>query len=180
MPAKSKPVRTSERELVTTYIFDAPSELVWKAWTDPKLIPRWWGPRRYTTTVEKMEVRPGGTWRFIQRDAEGNVYGFHGEYKEVVPPKRIVDTFEYEGMPGRRESGLVITRIFDAPRERVWKACTDPGEMKKWWGPKGFTTPVLSADLRIGGVFRYCMRSPEGKDYWGTGVYREIVLGKRL
>src|SRR5216110_524177 len=100
MPAKSKPVRTSERELVTTYIFDAPSELVWKAWTDPKLIPRWWGPRRYTTTVEKMEVRPGGTWRFIQRDAEGNVYGFHGEYKEVVPPKRIVDTFEYEGMPG--------------------------------------------------------------------------------
>src|SRR2546430_2472939 len=74
--------------------------LVWTAWTDPKLIPRWWGPKRYTTTVEKMEVRPGGTWRFIQRDSEGKVYGFHGEYKEVVPPERIVDTFEYEGMPG--------------------------------------------------------------------------------
>src|SRR5207253_342189 len=100
MPAKGKPARTSERELVTTYIFDAPRALVWKAWTDPKLIPRWWGPKRYTTTVEKMEVRPGGTWRFIQRDSEGNVYGFHGEYKEVVPPERIVDTFEYEGMPG--------------------------------------------------------------------------------
>src|SRR5213594_5118410 len=100
MPARSKFVRKSERELVTTHTFDAPRALVWKAWTDPKLIPRWWGPKRYTTTVEKMEVRPGGTWRFIQRDSEGNVYGFHGEYKEVVPPERIVDTFEYEGMPG--------------------------------------------------------------------------------
>ena len=56
MPAKGKPARTSERELVTTYIFDAPRALVWKAWTDPKLIPRWWGPKRYTTTVEKMDA----------------------------------------------------------------------------------------------------------------------------
>src|SRR5437867_12581975 len=100
MPAKSKPVRTSERELVTTYIFDAASELVWKAWTDPKLIPRWWGPRRYTRTVEKMEVGPGGTWRFIQRGAEGNGDGSHGEYKEVARPKRIVNAYETEGVRG--------------------------------------------------------------------------------
>ena len=52
--------------------------------------------------------------------------------------------------------------------------------MKQWWGPKGFTTPSLSLDLRVGGVFRYCMRSPDGKDYWGTGVYREVVPGKRI
>src|SRR5256885_8038611 len=52
--------------------------------------------------------------------------------------------------------------------------------MKQWWGPKDFTTPFLSVDLRLGGSFRYCMRSPEGKDYWGIGVYREIVPGKRI
>src|SRR3989442_12326263 len=100
MPARSKPVRKSERELVTTHTFDAPRELVWKAWTDPKLIPKWWGPRRYSTTVDKMDVRPGGTWRFVQRDAEGNEYGFHGEYREGVPPKRLVGSVEYEGIPG--------------------------------------------------------------------------------
>ena len=52
--------------------------------------------------------------------------------------------------------------------------------MKQWWGLKDFTTPFLSVDLRLGGSFRYCMRSPEGKDYWGIGVYREIVPGKRI
>src|SRR5437870_2563259 len=100
MPTIGKPERTSKRELVSTHVFDAPRELVWKAWTNPKLIPRWWGPRKYTTVVEKMDVRPGGTWRFVQRDAEGNEYGFHGEYREVVPFERIVETFEFEGMPG--------------------------------------------------------------------------------
>ena len=251
MPGKSKPERISERELVTTHIFDAPRELVWKAWTDPKLIPRWWGPSRYTTTLEKMDVRSGGTLRFIQRDAEGNVFGFHGKYKEVVPPERIVDTFEFEGMPGHvlvesatfeeidgrtkvtqksvfetvedlegmlasgmeegaretmerftelvaemkqgasppkterpkrgaRKDELRITRFFDASPERVWKACTDPREMNQWWAPKGFTTPFLTMDLRVGGLFRYCMRSPEGKDYWGTGVVREVVPGTRI
>ncbi len=75
---------------------------------------------------------------------------------------------------------LVIRRTFDAPSKRVWKAFTDPGELRGWWGPKGFTTPFFSLDLHVGGVFRYCMRSPEGKDYWGTGVIREVVTGKRI
>jgi len=73
------------------------------------------------------------------------------------------------------EKPLVITRIFDAPRESVWKAWSDPELMKLWWGPKGFTSPVCSIDFRVGGVYLYCMRSPDGKDYWSTGVYREIV-----
>jgi uncharacterized protein YndB with AHSA1/START domain len=75
---------------------------------------------------------------------------------------------------------LVITRIFDAPRELVWKAWTDPELVKRWWGPKGFTTPVSKIDLRVGGVYLYCMRSPEGQDFWGTGVYREIVEPERI
>jgi len=73
------------------------------------------------------------------------------------------------------EQELIITRIFDAPRELVWKAWTDPERVKRWWGPKNFTAPVSKIDLRVGGTYLNCMRSPEGKDYWSTGVYREIV-----
>ena len=88
-------------EVTATRVFDAPRELVFAASIDPELIPLWWGPRIFKTTVEKMDVRPGGTWRFIQRDPEGNEYAFNGEYHEVVPPERLVQTFEFEGMPGR-------------------------------------------------------------------------------
>src|SRR6266545_1112456 len=75
---------------------------------------------------------------------------------------------------------LVIERVFDAPRERVWKAWTEPEQAKRWWGPKGFTAPVWRTDFRVGGKYLYCMRSPDGKDYWGTGVYREIVRLEKI
>ncbi len=87
-------------EILATRVFDAPRELVFKVSMDPKLIPQWWGPRYLTTIVEKMDVRPGGKWRFIQRDPAGNEYAFNGEYREVTPPERVVQTFEFEGMPG--------------------------------------------------------------------------------
>jgi uncharacterized protein YndB with AHSA1/START domain len=86
--------------IVITRTFDAPRALVFRALTDPALIPHWWGPRRHTTTVDVMDARPGGAWRFVSRDAEGNVFAFRGVYREVVPPARVVYTFEYEGMPG--------------------------------------------------------------------------------
>jgi uncharacterized protein YndB with AHSA1/START domain len=70
---------------------------------------------------------------------------------------------------------IVIIRIFDAPRELVWRAWTDPEHFKRWWGPKTFTCPACEIDFRIGGKYLNCMRSPDGKDYWTTGVYREIV-----
>ncbi len=75
---------------------------------------------------------------------------------------------------------LTITRIFDAPRELVWKAWTDPEQIKQWFGPKTFTTPVCKVDLRVGGGFLLSMRSPEGRDYWVKGVYREIIPAERL
>lgn len=82
------------------------------------------------------------------------------------------------------ERDIIITRIFDAPREQAWRAWTEPESVKRWWGPKGFTTPVSTIDLRVGGKYVYCMRGagPDGvvKDYWGTGVYKEIVPLKRL
>jgi uncharacterized protein YndB with AHSA1/START domain len=75
---------------------------------------------------------------------------------------------------------LTITRIFDAPRERVWKAWTDPEWAKRWWGPEHFTSPVCRIDLRVGGAYLFCMRSPEGQDFWSTGVYSKIVPLERL
>jgi uncharacterized protein YndB with AHSA1/START domain len=75
---------------------------------------------------------------------------------------------------------ITITRVFDAPRELVWKAWTDPELVMRWWGPNNFTTPTARIDLRVGGRYLSCMRSPEGQEFWSTGVYREIVPLERL
>ena len=99
----SKPdivVEPGKLEIVVTMTFNAPRELVFKAYTDPALIPQWWGPRYLTTKIDRLEALPGGQWRFVQRDPEGNVYAFHGVFHDVSAPDRIVQTFEYEGMPG--------------------------------------------------------------------------------
>lgn len=87
-------------EIIQTRIFNAPRDLVFKVITDPKQIPQWWGPRAYTTTVNQMEVKTGGIWRYVQRGAGGDEFAFHGVYHSVTAPERIVDTFEFEGMPG--------------------------------------------------------------------------------
>src|SRR4249919_1788727 len=79
-------------DLVWERVFDAPRELIWKAHTEPAWISRWWGPRKYETDVVHMDVRPGGTWRFINRNADGE-HPFTGEYLEVVPPEKLVWTF---------------------------------------------------------------------------------------
>ena len=78
------------------------------------------------------------------------------------------------------EQAVVITRVFEAPRELVWKAWTECERLIRWWGPKGFATPFCKTDLHVGGVYVNCMRSPDGKDYWSTGIYREIVPLKRI
>ncbi len=75
---------------------------------------------------------------------------------------------------------LVITRIFDAPRELVWKAWTDPEHVKRWWGPKVFTAPVIKIDFRVGGTFLGCMKGADGKEYWSTGTYKEIIPLERI
>ena len=75
---------------------------------------------------------------------------------------------------------LLLTRIFNAPRALVWKAWTDPKHVMRWWGPKPFTSPACAIDFRVGGKFLFCMRSPEGQDFWTLGVYREIVPNERI
>ncbi|MEK6210121.1 MAG: SRPBCC domain-containing protein [Pseudomonadota bacterium] len=79
-----------------------------------------------------------------------------------------------------KSNEFVITRVFDAARERVWKAWTEAERLKQWWGPKGFTVHTCKVDLRPGGVFHYGMRAPDGSDMWGKFVYREIVAPERI
>ena len=101
---------TSDLEILMERIFDAPRELVFRVMTDPTHIPHWWGPRRLTTTVEQMDVRPGGIWRYLQRDEEGNEYAFIGMYREILAPELLVYTFEFEPWAGH---GVVETVRFE-------------------------------------------------------------------
>ncbi|MGH6736047.1 MAG: SRPBCC family protein [Methyloceanibacter sp.] len=83
----------------------------------------------------------------------------------------------------RSETGafeFVIRRTFNAPRARVWQAWTDPDQLLHWWGPKGFKVVSTKVDLRPGGMFHYCLESPQGQVMWGRFLYREIVPEERL
>ena len=105
----------SDLEIVMTRVFDAPRALVFEAYTDPRHVPHWWGLRGNTTIVDKMDVRPGGQWRYI---------------REVAPPERLVSTFEFEGMPGHiavdaaqfderdGKTTLTVTSTFTTKEER--------------------------------------------------------------
>jgi uncharacterized protein YndB with AHSA1/START domain len=229
----------TDRELIFTRVFDAPRELVFEAWTDPKHLAQWWGPRGFTTTISEMDVRPGGVWRLVMRGPGGRDYKNRIVFLEVAKPERLVYkhdpekdcepvsfqvtvTFaeqggkteltmrmlfpsaaardhvvtKYGAVEGAHQTldrlkeqlarmaaaktDLEITRIFDAPREVVFQAWTDPERLKRWWGPKDFTNPVCELDARPGGAIRIHMRAPDGTVYPMTGVVREIVEPERL
>jgi uncharacterized protein YndB with AHSA1/START domain len=230
----ASPTTTSDREIVATRVFDAPRELVFQMWTDPKHISNWWGPRGFTTTTHQMDVRPGGVWRHTMRGPDGTDYPNEIVYVEVVEPERLVydhvsdpkfqttvtfveqagktkvtarmlfesatlrnkvatEHHAVEGLqqtlerlgeqlaatPGADQKFMYV-RVFDAPRDLIWKAFTEPERLMQWWGPKGFTMLTCKVDLRPGGVFHYSMRSPDGREMWGKWVYREIVPPERL
>ena len=84
-----------EREFVITRTFDAPRDLVYRAWTEPKHMAQWWGPHHFTNPICEMDVRPGGRWRIVMRDPAGNEHPAKGEYREVVPPERLVWTIDH-------------------------------------------------------------------------------------
>jgi uncharacterized protein YndB with AHSA1/START domain len=87
-------------QIIITRDFNAPRALVFRAHTEPELLVQWLGPRDLATTVEHYDTRDGGTWRYIQKDARGNQYGFHGVFHGDPSPEAIVQTFEFEGAPG--------------------------------------------------------------------------------
>jgi uncharacterized protein YndB with AHSA1/START domain len=120
-PAQQEPqaavvTTPSDREIHVVREFAAPRDRVFAVYTDPELIPEWWGLRDSTTTVDTMDVRAGGAWRFVTRDCDGNETAFRGTYREVTPPERIVQTFEWEGMPGHI---CVETAVFEDLGDRT-------------------------------------------------------------
>ncbi|UGS38062.1 SRPBCC family protein [Capillimicrobium parvum] len=108
-----------DRDIHIERIFDAPRDRVFATYTDPELIPEWWGPRGTTTIVDVMDVRTGGSWRFVTRGEDGSETGFRGTYREVTPPERIVQTFEWEGMPGHVSVESATFEELDDGRTRV-------------------------------------------------------------
>jgi uncharacterized protein YndB with AHSA1/START domain len=119
---KNKTILTAEpgkQEIFITREFDAPRELVFKAYTDPKLYVQWLGPRGYTMKLETFEPKNGGRWRYIHTDKDGNEYGFHGVNHEVLAPERIIDTFEYEGLPETGHVSLETVRFEVLPGGRT-------------------------------------------------------------
>jgi uncharacterized protein YndB with AHSA1/START domain len=105
-----------EREILTERVFDAPRALVWRAFTEPELIARWWGLRGSTTVVDQQDLKAGGAWRFVQLQHDRPDAAFRGIYREIVPPERLVYTFEWEGLPGYV---LIDTATFEDLGERT-------------------------------------------------------------
>jgi uncharacterized protein YndB with AHSA1/START domain len=218
----------SSKEIVSTRVFDAPRELVFRMWTEPQHIKRWWGPRGFSNTIHTMDVRPGGEWNFIMHGPDGTDYTNRIIYREIDRPSRMAYshvsgplfeatvTFEEEGqktkvtvrmvfetaelrtqvaekfgaVEGLNQTlerlgeelaeRLVITRVFDAPRELVFRAWTEPDHLAQWWGPKGFKVKVVKLDLRPGGIFHYYLHAAGGAEMWGRFIYSEVKPPERL
>jgi uncharacterized protein YndB with AHSA1/START domain len=227
---------TTGREIVISRLLNAPRELVFSLWTDPKHLIYWWGPNGFTNTFHEIEVKTGGVWRFMMHGPDGVDYPNLIHFDEVTKPERLVYrhgsdedpeqfhvtvTFEEQGAKtqltmrsvfrtaaerdfvvekfkaveggnqtiSRLEDRLattiaahefVVSRVFKASRELIFKAFTETQHLDQWWGPKGFTMVVSKMDLRPGGSYHYAMRSPDGKEMWGKFVYREVVKPERI
>jgi uncharacterized protein YndB with AHSA1/START domain len=129
MPKTEYVIEPGKQEIISTTVFDAPRELVFRAYTDPKLFAQWWGPRRYEVKIVKWDARQGGEWRVIHK-GDGAEFGFRGVHHDVVAPERIVVTFEFEGVPGHvalqtatfeplgNKTRLVVQQLFQSVMDR--------------------------------------------------------------
>jgi len=104
----------TDEEILITREFDAPRHLVYKAWTTPELVMRWWSGHRGAMKIADIDLRVGGTWRYVMVANEGFEVAFHGEYREIVPDERIVTTEVYEGMPEVGEPALNTVTFTEA------------------------------------------------------------------
>ena len=253
MTKGSSAVAPADRTLTTTRVFDAPRELVYRAWTDVKQFARWFPPDGFSADCE-LDVRPGGVIRVDMKgedpalgpDFAGKVFPGKGVYKEVVPNERLAFTFDAPGQDGPmtllmtvlfeaqgRKTKLTIhqtadtvaayndlvkigaaeglrqsldkltlllagrspetrtevkgrtlslTRVFDAPRDLVWTAYTDPAHIVKWMFAKDWETPFAEADVRAGGAVRIGMRPADHSEegFVFEGKYREVVKPERI
>ena len=126
---KAKVTTPTDREIHIERVFDAPRDAVWRALTEPELVAQWWG-RGNKLVIEKMEFQKGGHWRYVEHGPDG-VHGFEGRYREITPIDRVVQTFEWDGMPGHvivetmtledlgdGRTKLVNVSLFHTPEER--------------------------------------------------------------
>jgi uncharacterized protein YndB with AHSA1/START domain len=240
MPASSERTSASpnamEREIVITRVFDAPRDLVFKAWTEPEHLKQWWGPEQWTNPFCLVDLRPGGEWSVVMRSPDGFDHLCGGVYREIVAPERLVFTNNASDQSGKalleglttvvlaeengktrltlrtravglvsyadrmlagmeagwtqsldrlerftvRDREIVTTRIFDAPRDVVFQAWTEPAHLAQWWGPNGFTSTIHEMDVRPGGAWRMIMHGPDGVDYKNDSVFLEVVKPERL
>jgi uncharacterized protein YndB with AHSA1/START domain len=130
----------ADEQILITREFDAPKHLVYKAWTTPELVKRWWSGKRGAVTLAEIDLRVGGTWRYVMVTDDGTEVGFHGEYREIVPNERIVSTEAYEGVPDPDANAtlntLTLTEangrtaleiLVDAPSKQIRDAIIDSG-----------------------------------------------------
>ncbi len=120
-----------------TRVFDAPRELVFEAHTSAEHMSHWWGPRKYEVVSAEVDFREGGAWRIVHRGPDGDEHGFRGEFREIVPPERIVWTFEYEGARGQiavetltleeRDGKTYLTAVSDAGSKEARDAILESG-----------------------------------------------------
>jgi uncharacterized protein YndB with AHSA1/START domain len=103
---------TTDRELVIKRIFNAPRAMVWKAWTDPEHLKRWWGPHGFTTTSCRMDLRPGGGWRITMQSPQGREDRQRGVFREIVAPERLVFTYAFEDEAGKAGHEMLVTVSF--------------------------------------------------------------------
>jgi uncharacterized protein YndB with AHSA1/START domain len=251
--AAGNSVIAPERTLVTTRVFDAPREAVYRAWTDPKQLAKWFPPEGMTSPRCEIDARPGGVFRVDMKGPDGppfdgKVFPGPGQVIEVEPNERLVFTMtpEFDGqalptvtttvtfedvagnrtrctvaqslatveafqrmakqgmaegiaqslgklagvLSGKRSDRgisvdgrtLTLTRVFDAPRELVWTAFTDPKHQVKWMFANDWETPTATADLRPGGAFSMRMRPADHSEdgFELAGTYREVVKPERL
>ncbi len=246
---------TNRDALTITRMFDAPRDLIWKAWTEPEDFKKWWGPKNFTAPVAKIDLRVGGKYLGCMRGPDGKDYWSTGVYREIVPKERLVCTdsfadekgnvvpasnygmagdwplellvtvmFEeiggrtkmtlrHEGIPAgmmreltetgwsesfdklaesivpsdrtriiaeRGKPEVVITRVFDAPRNLVFKAYTDRDLIAQWFGPRRFTTIVDKMDVRPGGIWRFINRDNAGNENAFHGVFHDILAPERI
>jgi uncharacterized protein YndB with AHSA1/START domain len=100
----------TDEQILITREFDAPKHLVYKAWTTPELVKRWWSGQRGAVTLAEIDLRVGGMWRYVMVASGGHEVGFHGEFREIVPSERIVSTEVYE-MPGAPEVEAPVNTV---------------------------------------------------------------------
>ena len=108
-----------KQELFIIREFEAPRELVFKAFTDKEILVQWIGPREMSMRYEKFDLRDGGSYRYIQTSSDGMEFGFHGVCHEHTPPERIIQTFEFEGLPEKGHVALETTKFESLPNERT-------------------------------------------------------------